>query len=1737
MAFKNTHLIEKQIFDICLENQADVNVISNELAELFAVELSSFLDDFFSNSISKEFTLRIPSLEIDLGTIEFSKFSGVFSNRFRQKISDIFNERYFSIEGSLSPAKVLDTSDRDLELLRFFILRGYYPWWAGRSEKGLDPLFRKLITIRKRKTREMVMMEGRALHFRQRIILQFQDETLYRLFGILSANPENFFRYHVEDLIAIHQKRKIVSEEGRKLKKVVQELILTYLLDHHATSVDQVAFLRFQLEKLVVKYGVSYRRLVSYIRETLGMLSQNGFVSKSGMMPLVEVLYKEILNPGKAATPVLSSSYISTDFEALQIFLSQGYYNYHRGSSRFKSKDALLLWVIKANQDAFLAVLYDIGRNQTVRRRIINTFHSDAIKKIFGVLTPSNVTLLYTYFEIAEHVQARIAPINQEKIQFRKIIQELALKSLIEKKKSQLNSANFLKQQLQLLSSHYHVGYKSVVQLLYAEVTSMIRPSKFMGNFLDNLQELYDKIQLDQYVQIGALNRSKIAEHLSGRANSDKPQDSPFIASRQSDNTETTQTSSNLATIIISSLSQLNRRGILKELYSVEIGNEQTLHLLTPKLRSEPREKWAELILSQLIPVGYKDRKNMFKGLLFQLLSGLDGVSTQSSRAEKSLLATFLRAVVIQDRTRVTRLYRYKAFLDFMLERKSMIPVGNSLRVLRQIDLPSQLDQSAIEKFIYLIVPRKALSFFQFTLFAAQYKWGLFGRVGQNTLFRYVVIRLLQEPKMRLDLRYFSRDILLYLESVSHISHDQIAQGILKNTDQLSQHLSQVLTQLVSETKNKKKETTDNHSADTFRTSLPDLLFALGILSDSNQENLDDTALIQMLEEYLYNRTSDFIDILKKNRFDERVFDNILENLKFQEVAFLLKEVLKEKYTIWEKAYEAVLKFQQHFASFKIPAEQLSFYILPWTFQYILSISAGKFKAANYHYYLFEQLHARSLIDMKRLTKLLNEPSSKGKIPPVLMGVLEEFMDQDILFNLRPSFVRAQYSKDLLIYYLQIGQKPFWADESDISLHAISVMIKTVIREKDVSMIQNIIALSQTEMTLSRLKDVLGAEDTYQFLNLLGTSDAEQGIGSFFKEIETLFKGLRRDLPPAVVSSKLFLFFLKERLWTYSTNTGRGMTLLEKIADYLTIDRELLISVVEKGGSKSLRDSFLEVGKQLKPSFSEVEKIYKDIFIYLIDNGQWPSGLSRDVVQKALDSIRQKVLSNNIADLLETVKSSNDGMRGVRHLTKVLNEQYLLEIIQTSLWARRTSHPMLFQLLTALLDAIIAPGAPLKKVDLVALLLEYSFFGKKHDAQAVQSFARDFWRIAPSYYEQFSAQLAQKAPVQMAEKLLVILQQVKGKEDANAEEHRWTILRHYLQFGTIGSQYPDYNKKRLLEDIYYLFSQSETLFRKQLFTLWKIRTSRTLFLSLFEDHQVRGILQFMDAELSDALQSLESTLAESELGGLWEILTISDDRALVVQIGEIWIKGNQKIMDPTVIVNELFNLYAKKLQFRPSILIKKLMDKDLPAETGNRRMLETLNAKIAAEERIARKIVPEVPTQENISNPKEGIHVYNAGISLIWPFLGRFFRRLNMVEGDDFLNEAMRMRAVLLCQFIVTGNTIYQENELVLNKMLCGMELQTVVENELDIREDERTLAESMLAGVIHNWEKLQGTRINTFRETFLQREGRLTWHEEGHWELVVEKRAYDVLLTTLPWQIKMIKYGWMKNRLLVLWN
>ena len=75
-----------------------------------------------------------------------------------------------------------------------------------------------------------------------------------------------------------------------------------------------------------------------------------------------------------------------------------------------------------------------------------------------------------------------------------------------------------------------------------------------------------------------------------------------------------------------------------------------------------------------------------------------------------------------------------------------------------------------------------------------------------------------------------------------------------------------------------------------------------------------------------------------------------------------------------------------------------------------------------------------------------------------------------------------------------------------------------------------------------------------------------------------------------------------------------------------------------------------------------------------------------------------------------------------------------------------------------------------------------------------------------------------------------------------------------------------------------------------------------------------------------------------------------------------------------------------------------------------------------------------------------------------------------------------------------------------------------------------------MLKGALQNWEMMKTSKPETFQETFLQREGRL-YRMDNRWELVVEKKAYDMLLDSLPWNISMIQLSWMSERLVVIWR
>lgn len=176
------------------------------------------------------------------------------------------------------------------------------------------------------------------------------------------------------------------------------------------------------------------------------------------------------------------------------------------------------------------------------------------------------------------------------------------------------------------------------------------------------------------------------------------------------------------------------------------------------------------------------------------------------------------------------------------------------------------------------------------------------------------------------------------------------------------------------------------------------------------------------------------------------------------------------------------------------------------------------------------------------------------------------------------------------------------------------------------------------------------------------------------------------------------------------------------------------------------------------------------------------------------------------------------------------------------------------------------------------------------------------------------------------------------------------------------------------------------------------------------------------------------------------------------------------------------------------------------------------------------------------ANPQDGeaIYVGNAGLVLFGAFLPLYFDRLEVLTtGPDGRRRIggveAATRAVHMLQYLVDGRCDRPEPDLVLNKLLCGLTPATPVGPSIEPSEQDRALADSLIASVIQHWTIVNNTSPAGLRETFLQREGKLVFSTDC-WTLAVNRKTVDVLVDRVPWGLSPIFHPWMGWPLHVSW-
>jgi hypothetical protein len=345
--------------------------------------------------------------------------------------------------------------------------------------------------------------------------------------------------------------------------------------------------------------------------------------------------------------------------------------------------------------------------------------------------------------------------------------------------------------------------------------------------------------------------------------------------------------------------------------------------------------------------------------------------------------------------------------------------------------------------------------------------------------------------------------------------------------------------------------------------------------------------------------------------------------------------------------------------------------------------------------------------------------------------------------------------------------------------------------------------------------------------------------------------------------------------------------------------------------------------------------------------------------------------------------------------------------------------------------------------------------------------------------------------------LLTVLLSVSASEGRHSGRVR-SVTEFALHLITLNRKSMLFGK---LEAYSFRFEVWNTLFNPGF--NWQSGASNAEMISGFLQNLVSGnsFRSFTPGEILEQLQNVEYSFQKGADGRRFSDDWIKD---LTRFLRESYPKKNPQFKTGDLEIKEDFSAIVHKKPGKTNGAVKRIK-RQKPGRTED-----------SAEE----QIMPATGTTT-------GMIVRNAGLVLLYPFIPPFFRRTGLVDGKQFIDEDSKQRGVHLLQYLVNGETESPEEDLILNKVLCGMEPDAPLIPGIEILENETEESENLLVSLIDKWQALRNSSPGSVQSAFLQRDGIIRQIDQQNWKINVERKSVDVLLDKLPWGLSIFRMPW----------
>lgn len=770
---------------------------------------------------------------------------------------------------------------------------------------------------------------------------------------------------------------------------------------------------------------------------------------------------------------------------------------------------------------------------------------------------------------------------------------------------------------------------------------------------------------------------------------------------------------------------------------------------------------------------------------------------------------------------------------------------------------------------------------------------------------------------------------------------------------------------------------------------------------------------------------------------------------------------------------------------------------------------------------IVEKLKSSNLL--QPLTEKLTNYKPKNLIERQVVTGIKLYLEEDDYNFIDRKIENEFYFNDLFFHLLAYKKLPFWAKNASYEVEDAIKYFSSKIINKNADYVTSWLESKTIKKTITAhfLKQPIDVQ--IAFIEAVELNRTSRPLSNMFKGVLLKATELQINI------NKVFEEIIEKDIY----KSSNSIDILEKIIGIISHEdtdvREVLINHF-----KSIQ---IPVASQINIDLDKELDTLTLTGYYIVDK-TLPRKLKNDSKQVLIKL--SSSLKNNPNYIIDVLKKEVINESSLRNLMSLLDKKDLIQSIEIE---QKSLTIELQLLLKSVLKELKSQEKNSSKFISYLNVIVYLL---KVQGSLKRSSLKEFYRLVdlidPSSWDKVQNTLLKlldkendKNRSRFLDKNTFNIQSLISSKTEKTKDPWEKTIEYYINYGSL----PKNNQEVTLLE---LSSNLERFLSSDILT-WKVKIHRWAkrknkiahLLSLYEDDQKGFLFTAIHPNLKRDLSIVIDAVNGLENYGVsfQKPFKIVDD--ILHEVMNIWSSTFINSSKSDFIIGSFLyrNLKVSTVKDDKIKDVIEVMIKKSTVQKTN--ILLKIKADIFNKIKIKEEVVQQVKKDTPV-NSKQGIAISNSGLILAWPFIATLFNKIGLLEKNKFIDDHSQQKAVLLTQYLTNFSTDFEESDLALNKLLCGLKISDFVDVSIELSDYEKETAAFLLNAIIQNWEKLNKTSITTLQETFLQREGILESFEKDY-KLHVSSKAFDLLLKTIPWNISMIQTTFMEIRILVEWN